>query len=704
MFTLAYRVEEDIIRRHGSLPEPMGHVLPVEQASAGSGAAGMRWSGNRRPGKCPGCGVEGSHWYKFCPQRNMRCFTCQELGHVSNACPNQAVKDNKGRVRSLVKTTPSSTQVIQKHDATQRDKMLTAESVLTMLRQVAEKRSEKAADRRKNRTLKESAPRKRQVEHAAAVVETQDCVSDSSEAESDDSTWSDVRKGFESLVCVQIAEDPRETVRVLIKINDLDFTVVADTGAAVSMCGTKDAEKMQLQVTNEARQFRGLGRASAKRAKPVMALFGSHSAPVTFFVVEQRDFPILIGVADLKLLNATVDPVSKCLRSRDDCALIICHAEEVSPGALDVVSGVQEEKTDRELLQEAQELIMKGLSHLPAEKANEVWEIFRQHQACWLRPRSGQVKTLKATFEVKGPPIKSKMRPLATPLRMELEKQIEAMLQKGVIRPSDSPWGSVPVFVKKKTGEWRMCLDYRPINKRMKSDAYPLPLLWDNLRLAAHHRWYTCLDCTWGFWNIPLEEEAKAYTAFITHKGMFEFEVLPFGIKNSPGVFQRSMDLIFGDLYGRGVLTYIDDIIIFSNDEGEHCKLLGEVLRRCVDAGLFLRLSKSEVARPEVRLLGHRVSLDGIRPDEAKVESIRKAVAPDSKETLRSFLGTIGYLAPVYPELLADHSSSERPTKERSRIYVDVRPRRNIRAPKRRALRQGASVRSTRRWTTNNCV
>ena len=146
-----------------------------------------------------------------------------------------------------------------------------------------------------------------------------------------------------------------------------------------------------------------------------------------------------------------------------------------------------------------------------------------------------------------------------------------------------------------------------------------------------------------------MEEEAKAYTAFITHKGMFEFEVLPFGIKNSPGVFQRSMDLIFGDLYGREVLTYIDDIIIFSNDEDQHYKLLGEVLRRCVEAGLFLRLSKSEVARPEVRLLGHRVSLDGIRPDEAKVESIRKAVAPDSKETLRSFLGTIGYLRQYIP-------------------------------------------------------
>ena len=649
MFSLAYRVEEDIIRRHGSLPEPMGHVLPVEDAGATTGDTGHRRSGHRRPGKCPGCGNEGAHWYKFCPQRNARCFRCQELGHISNVCPNQAVKDNKGRVRSLVKTTPSSTQVIQKHDATQRDRMLTAESVLTMLRQVAEKRSEKAADRRKNRALKESPSRKRHIEHTAAVVEDPDYVSDDSEADSEDSTWSEVRKGLESLVCVQVAEDPREAVRVLVKINHQEYKVVADTGAAVSMCGVRDAEKMQLRITDEARQFRGLGRASARKARPVLAVFGTQAVPVTFFVVEQSDFPILIGVADLQLLNAIVDPVTKCLRSRDDSALIICPAEDVSPSSTDVVSGVQENKTDEELVHEAHAFIVKETSHLPDERAESIWAAFLQHQTCWLRPRSGQVKTLKASFEVKGPPIKAKIRPLAMPLRMELEKQVESMLQKGVIRSSTSPWGSVPVFVKKKAGEWRMCLDYRAINKRMKSDAYPLPLLWDNLRLAAHHQWYTCLDCTWGFWNIPLEEEAKEYTAFTTHKGMFEFEVLPFGIKNSPGIFQRAMDLIFGDLYGCGVLTYIDDIIIFTNGDDEHHKLLREVLRRCEDAGLFLRLSKSEIARPEVRLLGHRVSLDGIRPDEAKVTAIRQAVAPDSKETLRSFLGTIGYLRQYIP-------------------------------------------------------
>ena len=276
---------------------------------------------------------------------------------------------------------------------------------------------------------------------------------------------------------------------------------------------------------------------------------------------------------------------------------------------------------------------------------------------CWLRPRCGRVTALKAKFIVKGPPVKQKIRMLPEALKKELESQLEAMLAAGAIRPSKSPWGSAPVFVKKKaTGEWRLCLDYRQVNKRMTPDAYPLPLVWENLQIAAHHRYYSCLDCQWGFWNVPLEEESKPFTAIVTHKGTFEFNVIPFGIKNSPGEFQRAMDTIFGDLYSKGVLCYIDDLVIYANSKNEHDTLLEDVLRRCTEGGLYLKLKKSAFLQPEVSLLGHRVGLEGIRPDDAKVAAIQQARAPRSKEELRSFLGTASYLrrfVPCYSELSA---------------------------------------------------
>lgn len=138
--------------------------------------------------------------------------------------------------------------------------------------------------------------------------------------------------------------------------------------------------------------------------------------------------------------------------------------------------------------------------------------------------------------------------------------------------------------------------------------------------MAAHRRWYTCLDCNWGFWNVPLEEESKEVTAFVTHKGTFEFQVVPFGIKNSPGEYQRAMDLVFSDLYNKGVLCYIDDIVISADSLDEHAELLEKVLSRCQDSGLYLKLKKSQIAEAEVKLLGHQVSLEGVRPSEAILE------------------------------------------------------------------------------------
>lgn len=117
----------------------------------------------------------------------------------------------------------------------------------------------------------------------------------------------------------------------------------------------------------------------------------------------------------------------------------------------------------------------------------------------------------------------------------------------------------------------------------MKADAYPLPLLWDQLLQAAHHKYYICLDLNWGFWNLPLHPDSREYTALMTHKGCFEFTVLPFGIKNSPSEFQRMMDMVLGSLYGKGVSCYIDDIAIYANEFDVCIMLLGQVFSTTMD-------------------------------------------------------------------------------------------------------------------------
>lgn len=151
------------------------------------------------------------------------------------------------------------------------------------------------------------------------------------------------------------------------------------------------------------------------------------------------------------------------------------------------------------------------------------------------------------------------------------------MLEAGVLQPSKSAWGAVPVFVKKKDGGWRLCLDFRRLNKQMVSDRYPLPLLWQQIQKAAGYKYYVTLDLNWGFWNLPLAPESRHYTALMTHKGLFEFTVLPFGIKNSPSEFQRMMDGVLADLLGEQIICYMDDIVIYGNGISEITELMEQL-------------------------------------------------------------------------------------------------------------------------------
>jgi hypothetical protein len=230
------------------------------------------------------------------------------------------------------------------------------------------------------------------------------------------------------------------------------------------------------------------------------------------------------------------------------------------------------------------------------------------------------------------------------------------MLAAGVIRKSKSEWASPPVFVKKKDGSLRLCIDYRRVNRQLEADSYPIPLLLDGLEQVAHHKMFITLDLQAGFWNVPLSEESKAVTAFITPQGLFEFNVLPFGMKTSPALFQRAMDGIFGNLYGKGVYVYFDDIVVYGDEIDKVLQLFEEVLHRCETEGLTLRIDKSQFIQPIITFLGHLIGGHGISQDPKKVEAIRRARAPKEKGELRSFLGAIGFLrrfTPFFAEVTA---------------------------------------------------
>ena len=433
-------------------------------------------------------------------------------------------------------------------------------------------------------------------------------------------------------------------------INGKNVRWVVDTGAIRSVCGAKVARYCGLLPSGRWVRLVGVGSREAWVAQPVAVWWRGRRCTASIYVVRDEVFPPLLGMAELKALGVVVRPkegtVTTYAIGWEDELL-----KAVKQRPADIATGVDESLSDTQLMSEKMgEIRQRVNSELPEDRIAQILQVFAKWAKCWLRPRSGQCTASTARFEVTGRPVKGKLRPLTPALREELDRQLDSAVKAGVMSSdSKSDWASLPVFVKKKDGGYRMAIDYRRVNDQLKSDAYPILLIWDNLQEVAGRRFYTCLDGMWGFWNIPLAKASREVTAVLTHRGLFEYNVLPFGIKNSPGEFQRAMDRLFGDLYYKGVLCYIDDIVIYTDTWEEHLQLVEEVLRRCSTGGLFLKVTKSDIAKPEVSLLGHVVGCTGIRVDPRKVAAIRAARSPRDKKELHSFLGLAGYLRRFVP-------------------------------------------------------
>jgi hypothetical protein len=259
---------------------------------------------------------------------------------------------------------------------------------------------------------------------------------------------------------------------------------------------------------------------------------------------------------------------------------------------------------------------------------------------------TNQVKhTIKTTDEI---PVHTKSYRYPFVHKAEVAKQIEQMLENGIIRPSQSPWSSPIWIVPKKMDasgktKWRIVVDYRKINEKTIDDRYPLPNINDILDKLGKCQYFTTLDLASGFHQIEMDPESIPKTAFNVENGHYEYVRMPFGLKNAPATFQRVMDNVLKDLQGKVCFVYMDDIIIFSTSLQEHTsnlRLVFEKLRKC---RFKIQLDKSEFLRKEVEFLGHVITPDGIKPNPKKIEAIKKFPIPKTVKDIKSFLGLLGY-------------------------------------------------------------
>lgn len=234
--------------------------------------------------------------------------------------------------------------------------------------------------------------------------------------------------------------------------------------------------------------------------------------------------------------------------------------------------------------------------------------------------------------------------------RSIIAKYVKELLDANIIKKSNSPWAAAIVMIPKKSqGEWRVAIDYRLLNKVLKSIHPNLPLISDTLDSLSGSAVFSTLDCAQSFFSLPLHEKDRETTAFSCPLGSFEFLRLPQGLKTSPAIFSRFMQMVLAGLQFEYVLTFIDDIIVMSPDLTAHIEQVDTVLTRLESYNIRLKPSKCFFARTQVLFLGHLVSADGVRPDPSKVSAISKMPHPVNISTLRSFLGLASYYRKFIP-------------------------------------------------------
>jgi hypothetical protein len=224
-----------------------------------------------------------------------------------------------------------------------------------------------------------------------------------------------------------------------------------------------------------------------------------------------------------------------------------------------------------------------------------------------------------------------------------LIKQITELLLKGWIQPSVSPYGAPVLFVRKKDGSLRMCVDYRALNNITIKNKYPLPRIDTLLDTLQGAKCFSTMDLHSGYHQIKLHPDDVPKTAFSTPSGHYEYLVIPMGLSNAPSTFQAVMNNVFRDMLDKFVLIYLDDILIYSRTPEEHAEHLQAVLQRLLEHDLKAKLSKCEFFKPNVKFLGHIVGEQGTQVDPDKVAVVKNWPRPKTPGDVRSFLGLANY-------------------------------------------------------------
>jgi len=474
---------------------------------------------------------------------------------------------------------------------------------------------------------------------------------------------------------ISCAVDNKNTVKVM--FNHVETEALLDSGCnGVSLVDSNTVSQFKDNFSSCSRKLRladGSKELSVVGCLTANIKLGKVSREHEFIIVDQLCVPIIFGTDLLNVFGITLDfakgavlsngvfvcDISDNFNKQNLCSSVAVLNEVdkfVSfPKDESFVVGVNQDEWQNCVFTEASEGIrfvaesgtVKELTtHCDVSSVSKVRNVLKKYDAIISKGDFdlGKSTAVEHTIDVEpGPPIRQPLRSMNHNQLESVRKNVDDMVSHGIVVPSRSAWSSPLVLVKKKDGSDRMCVDYRLLNGRTFKDAYPIPRIDDILDHLGRASWFTTLDLKSGYWQIGIEQESRDKTAFSTPFGLFEFTVMPFGLCNAPATFQRIMNEILGPLLYRGVIVYLDDIIIYSDTQNGMFSILDLVFDKFRAANIKINLKKCNFCCEQVKFLGHVVTKNGVCTDPEKVRKVAEWPIPTNVKELQSFLGLANY-------------------------------------------------------------
>lgn len=449
------------------------------------------------------------------------------------------------------------------------------------------------------------------------------------------------------------SEEPDYTLaKIKGKIDDVEVGMLLDCGAESSCIDLHYLEQLEMQNKKKYLKLNvhgismvtavGHKHTSIKKQVMLEITIGKQIITVVFLVVNELNENIILG-CDFLMKNS----VSLCFGG----GYAIIKEERINFLKESIMNIKTFNLNKGEVINDENVVWEKQINNIynklgnteVKENVEQLIKIFEQNREIF-SDRPGKIKGYTCTLHVKEDvKIDRKTYPIPQSKRQAVQQEINRLLDEDIIEYSDSPYTSPLHAILKPSGETRLCLDARQINRILIKD-YTQPECIDNI-LARFHgvQYMSSFDLTNGFLQVELEPESRRYVAFLFNGRNFQFKRLPFGLLNSVGEFIKGLNFALGKEVLEFAYIYVDDLLICSRDLNEHCYRLGKLFSKLKEHNITLKLKKCEFLTDEVKFLGFIINREGISADSAKIEAIQNFQPPKNLRELQSFLGTCNY-------------------------------------------------------------